>query len=79
MGNFAAAAQMLGYADARYAAADDMRQANEARMAQLATTAIDAALGQAEHVCLRDVGAPLTIDQARALQQQVLADASDAR
>ena len=58
-GSFAVAAQMLGYADGRYAADDDVPQANEARMARLAAAAIDTALGEGEHARLRDVGAQL--------------------
>lgn len=73
-GSHAVAAQMLGYADRRYAANDDVPQANEARMAQMAAVAIDTALGQAEHARLRNVGAHLTPAQAYALAQQVLAE-----
>jgi hypothetical protein len=73
-GDFAVAAQMLGFAESRHTADDDVTQANEARMMQLAAAAIDAALGKDEHVRLRTTGAKLTSEQARALQQQILAD-----
>ncbi|MEO8739069.1 MAG: winged helix-turn-helix domain-containing protein [Casimicrobiaceae bacterium] len=73
-GDFAVAAQMLGFAQSRYAATEDVSQANEARMAQMATAAIDAALGKDIHAQLRDAGALLTAEQARALQHQILSN-----
>ena len=55
-GQFAAAAQMLAFAERRYATDDDVPQANEARMAQQAAAAIDVALGTGEHARLRALG-----------------------
>jgi hypothetical protein len=78
-GQFTVAAQMLGLAERRYAADDDTPQANEARMAQLASIAIDGALGKEEHARLRANGARLTLAQARALQQQILANPKQSR
>lgn len=65
-------AQMLGFADRGYAATQDRRHANAARAEREAAAAIDAAIGKAEHIRWRAVGAALSEEQARQLAKEAL-------
>lgn len=77
-GQPAIAARMLGFAEATYAARRNAPLPTEAHVVALATDAVDAALGPAEHGLLRAQGAKLCAVEAEALARElVLADAVD--
>lgn len=66
------AAQMLGFADRGYVAAQDRRHAVAARAERQASASIDAALGTEEHKRWRAAGAIISEEQARALAKEAL-------
>ena len=73
-GRLAVAGKLLGFADAAYAANQDCAQSNEARLAALAASKIDAALGPGEQGALRVQGAKLSAVEAEVLGRDFLAD-----
>ena len=72
-GEPAIAAQLLGFADCWYAGNQDTRQPNEAKLAALAETAIEAAIGKAQLERQRGAGGQLTLAQAEDAGRRVLA------
>lgn len=72
-GQPAMAAQLLGFADRWYANNQDTRQPNEARLAALTETAIEAAIGKAQLAQQRSAGGELTLAQAEEEGRRVLA------
>ncbi len=74
-GQPAQAAQLLGFADAWYASIQDVRQPNEAHLAELVTRAIDTAMEPAEQAELRASGGQFTLPEAESQARRVLAQA----
>lgn len=75
-GRHVVAGKILGFAEAAYAANQDVAQPNESRLAALAAEAIDVALGPGEQGVLRAQGAKLSVVEAEALARGFLADMS---
>ena len=73
-GRLVVAGKLLGFADAAYAANQDCAQSNEARLAALAASKMDAALGPGEQGALRAQGAKLSAVEAEVLGRNFLAD-----
>ncbi|MEP7084981.1 MAG: hypothetical protein ABI854_09605, partial [Betaproteobacteria bacterium] len=65
--------------DRWYAGNEDVRQPNEANLAQLASVAIDAAIGPEQLAQLRSAGGELTLAQAEDQARRVLAGPTEAR
>jgi hypothetical protein len=78
-GDHKSAAMMLGYAQAWRFANQSSRGRNAARIAELASGAIDTALGAAEHARHRDAGAAMTTAQATEQARALLRTGDDGR